>query len=118
MLGDSLNTKHQWLCAADFFSMTINLISRNRQETIVVLRRGQLLIGGQWATPSSGETISAYDSATEEFVGVAPAPTAAEIDRAVTEARQAFDEGPSPRMTPDERAAYLIRIAETLGLAH
>lgn len=79
-----------------------------------MFKRDQLFIGGQWVTPSSGQTITVYDSATEESVGVVPEPTTAEIDRAIAEARHAFDEGPWPRMMPTERAAYLIRIAEAL----
>ncbi|MFC3172769.1 aldehyde dehydrogenase [Novosphingobium bradum] len=69
-------------------------------------------IDGQWAAPSAATTLDVFDSATEEvFLTVAEA-QAADIDRAVASARAAFDTGPWPRMTPQERAPYLARIAE------
>ncbi len=69
-------------------------------------------IGGAWVEPSSSATIDVIDSGTEEvFVTVAEA-QAADIDRAVKAAREAFDRGPWPRMSPAERAVYLNRIAD------
>ena len=69
-------------------------------------------IGGDWVSPSSTDTIDVIDSGTEEvFVTVAEA-QAADIDRAVKAAREAFDRGPWPRMSPAERAVYLNRIAD------
>ncbi len=38
----------------------------------------------------------------------------ADVDRAVKAARQAFDEGRWPRMTPDERGRYLRRIGDLI----
>jgi len=72
----------------------------------------RFFIGGEWAQPSSSATIDVVDSASEGvFLTVAEA-QAADIDRAVAAARRAFDEGPWPRMSPQERAAYLGRIAD------
>jgi acyl-CoA reductase-like NAD-dependent aldehyde dehydrogenase len=69
-------------------------------------------IGGEWMTPSSVDTIAVLDSATEApFLTVAEA-QAVDIERAVIAARKAFDQGPWPRMTPQERAPYLQRIAK------
>jgi acyl-CoA reductase-like NAD-dependent aldehyde dehydrogenase len=64
-------------------------------------------IGGKWVEPSSDATIEVIDSGTEElFFRIAEA-QAADIDRAVTAARTAFDEGPWPSLTHAERAEYL-----------
>lgn len=49
---------------------------------------------------------------TEELLATVPEAMPADIDKAVAAARKAFDEGPWPRMTPAERAPYLIRIQE------
>src|SRR5690606_38178646 len=49
---------------------------------------------------------------TEEVVGRVPDGTAADVDRAVAAAREAFDHGPWPRMTFAERAAVIGRLAE------
>src|ERR1700734_3372408 len=69
-------------------------------------------IGGQWVQPSSDATIRGIDSDTEElFFSVAEA-QAADIDRAVGAAKEAFDNGPWPRLTHAERAEYLRAIGE------
>jgi acyl-CoA reductase-like NAD-dependent aldehyde dehydrogenase len=74
----------------------------------------KFFIGGQWVQPSSTELIDVIDSGTEElFFQVAEA-KAADMDRAVTAARRAFDEGPWPRLTHAERAGYLRALAAGL----
>jgi aldehyde dehydrogenase (NAD+) len=75
----------------------------------------RFFIGGQWVPPSSDATIAVTDSATEElFLSVAEA-QAADIDRAVGAAREAFDAGPWPRLTHAERAGYLRAIGAELA---
>lgn len=72
---------------------------------------GAFFIGGTWREPSSAGTIDVIDSGTEEvFVTVAEAQSA-DIEHAVAAAREAFDRGPWPRLSPAERGAYLARIA-------
>jgi acyl-CoA reductase-like NAD-dependent aldehyde dehydrogenase len=74
----------------------------------------RFFIGGQWVQPSSDAKIDVIDSGTEElFFSVAEA-QAADISRAVAAARQAFDEGPWPRMSHAQRAGYLRAIAAAL----
>jgi aldehyde dehydrogenase (NAD+) len=74
----------------------------------------RFFIGGEWVTPSSGARIDVIDSATEElFFSVAEAEQA-DMTRAVTAARLAFDEGPWPRMSHAQRAEYLRAIAARL----
>ena len=74
-------------------------------ETSAPLRHSdRFFIGGEWVQPSSGAMIDVTDSATEQlFLSVAEAKDA-DISRAVAAARQAFDEGPWPRMSHGERA--------------
>ncbi|MGC4252159.1 MAG: aldehyde dehydrogenase [Sphingobium sp.] len=70
-------------------------------------RSSQFFIGGDWVAPSSDSKIDVINPATEEvFLSVAEA-QAADMDRAVKAARQAFDKGPWPRLTHAERAKYL-----------
>jgi aldehyde dehydrogenase (NAD+) len=74
----------------------------------------RFFIGGQWVVPSSGAVIDVVDSATEKvFLRVAEA-QAADVARAVEAARQAFDEGPWPRLSHAERAAYVRAIGTEL----
>ncbi len=72
----------------------------------------KLFIGGKWVPPSGTGTIDVISPHTEEPVGRVPEGTEADIDRAVTAAREAFDDGPWPRMTPQERCAIVRRLAE------
>ena len=72
-------------------------------------------IGGQWVAPSSDATIEVIDSGTEEFFFSVAEAQAADMDRAVGAARQAFDDGPWPRMTHAERAEYLRALGAGLA---
>lgn len=74
----------------------------------------RFFIDGEWAAPSSDATIDVIDSGTEELYFTVPEAKAADIDRAVTAARRAFDDGPWPRLTHLERADYLRAFAAEL----
>jgi aldehyde dehydrogenase (NAD+) len=72
-----------------------------------LLHADRFFIGGEWVQPSSDSQIDVIDSGTERlFFSVAEAKDA-DIARAITSARQAFDEGPWPRMSHAQRAEYL-----------
>ncbi len=71
---------------------------------------GRFYIGGRWVEPSTSDTINVIDSATEEVFFTVAEAKAADLDRAVTAARHAFDEGPWPRLSHAERADYLRAI--------
>jgi aldehyde dehydrogenase (NAD+) len=72
----------------------------------------QLFIGGQWVDPAGSETIEVISPHTEEVVGRVPEATTADVDRAVEAARRAFDEGPWPRLSAEERIAAVQRFSE------
>ncbi|MCX4092588.1 aldehyde dehydrogenase [Nocardia sp. alder85J] len=76
--------------------------------------RREFFIGGRWVAPAGTERLPVISPSTEEVVGEVPLATTADIDRAVAAARAAFDDGPWPRMTPQERAEVLARAAELL----
>jgi acyl-CoA reductase-like NAD-dependent aldehyde dehydrogenase len=69
--------------------------------------RREFFIEGAWIPPAGGDRLGVISPSTEEVVGEVPAATPADIDRAVSAARSAFDDGPWPRMTPGERADVL-----------
>ncbi|GGL20641.1 aldehyde dehydrogenase [Sphaerisporangium melleum] len=77
-----------------------------------MIQHDRLFIGGDWVAPSGTATIEVISPHTEEIVGRVPDGTPADMDRAVAAARQAFDQGPWPRMTMAERAAVVGRLAE------
>ncbi len=78
------------------------------------IRTYHLLIDGQFVPAASGETFPTYNPATNEIIGVVAKAGREDVDRAVRAARRAFDEGPWGRMTPNERARRLRRVAEIL----
>lgn len=79
-----------------------------------VVREDALYAGGRWVTVESSARITVRNPYDLSVVGVAPDGSAADVDVAVRAAREAFDHGPWPRMSPAERADALIRLAEEL----
>ena len=58
----------------------------------------ELFIGGRWQAPSTGQTALGDLPHTEQPIGETPEATAEDVDKAVTAARKAFDDGPWPRL--------------------
>jgi acyl-CoA reductase-like NAD-dependent aldehyde dehydrogenase len=79
-----------------------------------LMYRRDFYIDGDWVKPAGGEILPVVSPSTEEVVGEAPVSTTVDMDRAVAAARTAFDDGPWPRMTPNERADVLARAAGLL----
>ncbi len=71
-------------------------------------------IGGKWVSPAGSDTLDVVSPATEEVVGRVPVSTTADIDRAVAAAREAFDDGPWPRMAPAERADIIAAVSAAI----
>jgi aldehyde dehydrogenase (NAD+) len=67
----------------------------------------KLFIGGKWVEPASSEVIEVHSPATGELVGKVPLAVEADVTAACAAAHKAFDEGPWPHMSPQERAAIL-----------
>ncbi|WP_395694027.1 aldehyde dehydrogenase [Nocardioides sp.] len=67
------------------------------------LDRNAFFIDGDWATPADADLIEVVSPHTEEVVATVPEGTTADIDAAVAAARRAFDHGPWPRLSPEER---------------
>jgi aldehyde dehydrogenase (NAD+) len=74
----------------------------------------RFFIDGEWVAPSTDATFDVIDSSTEQVYFRVPEAQEADMDRAVTAARRAFDEGPWPRMTHVDRAEFLRGIANGL----
>ncbi len=74
----------------------------------------RLFIGGDWIAPATKSMIDVISPHNEELVGRTPEAKEADIDRAVAAARDAFDNGPWPRMTGPERADVMARLLALL----
>ncbi|MEU2509379.1 aldehyde dehydrogenase [Streptomyces sp. NPDC007863] len=83
-----------------------------------ILERRTLFIGGRWAEPAGRDSIEVVSPVTEQVVGRVPHATPEDVDRAVAAAREAFDHGPWPRMTPAERIEIVTRIKDGLLARH
>lgn len=75
----------------------------------------RLFLKGTWEQPSGKGKLSVISPVTEEEVIQFPDGTPADMDRAVASAREAFDVGPWPRMSAQERAAMLMKVAAILS---
>jgi acyl-CoA reductase-like NAD-dependent aldehyde dehydrogenase len=78
----------------------------------------RLFIGGRWVKPANEGRIEVVNPATEEtFLRVAEA-REGDIAAAVSAARRAFDTGPWPRMSHQERAVTANREASEALVTH
>ncbi|KAH0718928.1 hypothetical protein KY290_016266 [Solanum tuberosum] len=76
----------------------------------VEVKYNQLLINGQFVDAASGKTFPTFDPRTGEAITTVAEANTEDVNRAVSAARKAFDEGPWPKMT-----AYTLH--EPIGVA-
>jgi aldehyde dehydrogenase (NAD+) len=73
----------------------------------------KLYIGGEWVDPATKDVIDVISPHTEEVVGRVPEASVADVEKAVSAARTAFDDGEWPRLSPEERIAAVQRFTDT-----
>src|SRR6201984_2771853 len=78
------------------------------------VRSYQNFVNGKWEGAASGKTFPVYDPSTEEVIAHVAAGDAADVDRAVKAARAAFDSGPWPQTTAQDRGRILFKLAEKI----
>ncbi|MFJ6660970.1 aldehyde dehydrogenase [Streptomyces sp. NPDC091377] len=83
-----------------------------------LVEHGQLFIGGELTDPLGEGVIEVISPHTEEVIGRVPHACEADVDRAVAAARRAFDEGPWPRMSLDERIGVVSRVKDGIAARH
>lgn len=74
----------------------------------------KLFIGGEWVSPATSERIPVVSPTSEEKIAEVPAGAPKDVDRAVAAAREAFDSGPWPRLSLEERSEHLRRLSEVI----
>ncbi|MDG4668086.1 aldehyde dehydrogenase family protein [Mycobacterium sp. 236(2023)] len=84
-------------------------------ETLSRPKTYGLFIDGRWTDGESTESISILNPATEVEIGSVPEGTVNDVVHAITAARRAFDEGPWPTMSAEERGRALTRVADGLA---
>ncbi len=80
-----------------------------------MIEHDRLFVGGRWASPLGAGILDVRSPATGEVVGRVPLAGPADVDAAVGAAREAFDDGPWPRMTMAERAEVLVGLAKCIS---
>src|SRR5271155_2649113 len=94
---------------------TIPVDSRLNSKTAEFFSRQQrMLIDGRFVLAASGKTFPVYNPATGEVVAQVPEAEAEDVNRAVSAARRAFDEGPWSKMSTSQRGQLLWKIADLL----
>lgn len=78
-------------------------------------QKDSLYIGGRWVAPASAERISVISPFSEQEIANVAAAAPRDVDKAVALARQAFDYGPWPRLTTDERITVIARLREVMA---
>jgi acyl-CoA reductase-like NAD-dependent aldehyde dehydrogenase len=73
-----------------------------------------VFVDGKWTAPRGKEKLSVISPVTEETLMTFPDGTPEDMDRAVASARAAFDSGPWPRLSPQERGEMLLKVAAML----
>lgn len=88
------------------------------QSTAFKTEWSKLFIGGKWVEPATSDVIEVHSPATGELVGKVPLASATDVDAACAAARKAFDGGPWPHKSPQERAEILaaaVKLMEERG---
>lgn len=78
------------------------------------LVRYRMFIGGKWVDAVAGATAESIDPFSGRPWATVPQAGPDDVDRAVSAARVAFDNGPWPQMAANERAAHLRELAAIL----
>src|SRR5262252_2496833 len=83
--------------------------------TVSIHAPDRLFLNGTWQTPSGKEKLSVISPVTEEEILKFPDGTPADMDKAVASARAAFDRGPWPRLSAQERGEMLLKVSAILN---
>jgi betaine-aldehyde dehydrogenase len=78
------------------------------------MTRNMMYINGERVESRRGAWFPVYDPSTEEIIAEAPDADAGDIDRAVEAAVAAFDSGPWPQTTAQDRGRLLYKLAERI----
>jgi aldehyde dehydrogenase (NAD+) len=71
----------------------------------------EIYLGGHWQAPATGQRLTVISPHTEQPIGEVPEASPADVDKAVAAARDAFDNGPWPRISPRERMQTIKKLA-------
>lgn len=74
----------------------------------------KMLIDGKWLEAASGETFEVRNPANGEVIAQVAEGRKEDVDKAVSAARKAFDDGPWSTMKPNERGKLMWKLADLI----
>lgn len=83
-------------------------------QALQIPRPDKIYIGGRWEAPLSESAEDVVSPHTEEVVCTLPDAAVPDADLAVARARKAFDHGPWPRMSLDERIDGVLALRKAI----
>ncbi|MCQ9165418.1 aldehyde dehydrogenase family protein [Arthrobacter sp. STN4] len=92
--------------------MTSPALAARAALTLPYTHVESMFIDGNWVAADGTGRNQVTDPATGQVWGSVPDGSDTDVDNAAGAARRAFDTGPWPRLAPEERAKYLLRIAD------
>jgi len=92
----------------------LKIVPPEEKVTGFVGRKHKMFINGKWVDSASGKTFPTYNPATGEVLAQIAEGDREDINRAVQAARNAFENGPWPRLTPSERGRLIWKLADLL----
>ncbi len=75
----------------------------------------QLFIDGKFVPSSEGKKIQSINPFDQSIIASVECATKPDVDKAVAAARKAFDEGPWPHMSGDERSAMIKAVSDKIN---
>jgi len=80
----------------------------------VTLKPYEIFVNGEWVSAESKATFDVINPATTEVIAKVPKGGTEDARKAVDSAREAFDKGRWPRMSPGERASIILKLADLI----
>jgi phenylacetaldehyde dehydrogenase len=74
----------------------------------------RMLIDGRWVEATSGKTFATYNPATGDVLSQVAEGDRADVNRAVTAARKAFENGPWRKLTASERGRLIWKLGDLI----
>lgn len=94
--------------------MTTSVIALNLKAAQFISKPLKMFIGGQWVEAQSGKWTEVRNPADGSLITTVPEADKQDVEIAVAAARKAFEEGPWPKMKPNERAKLLLKLADLI----
>jgi len=73
-----------------------------------------MYIDGRWQDSSDQKSTEVINPASEEIIAEVPEGTTEDAKKAIDAAREAFDKGSWPRLSPSERSRILLKVADLI----